>query len=131
MGVHVKVIYHLLSRALGQRVPIPEIVDFNIFDVVTILLVHVGFEFADALARGMRSIFGDGALRLQGTVRISTAYGFIKQKLVGLTDRMGGTSTCWIPLLDWSSALILAAAAAVDFVVSHTYVSGRAQLNKV
>jgi hypothetical protein len=36
--------------------------------------------------------------------------------VVRLTDLMGGTSTCWMPLLACSSAFILAAAAAAIFV---------------
>jgi hypothetical protein len=38
---------------------------------------------------------------------------------VVLTERIGGTSTCWIPFLACNCALILAAAAAVCTPVSH------------
>jgi hypothetical protein len=43
-------IYHLLSRAFGQGVSISEVVDFDIFDVVTVCNVYVAIDFADALA---------------------------------------------------------------------------------
>ena len=65
VGMRIKDIYRLLSRALGQCIPIPQIVDFDVFDVVTILLVDFGFELACALAGGRRSDFCDRALRLE------------------------------------------------------------------
>lgn len=34
-------IYHFLCRAFGQRVSIAQIVDFNVFDIVTISNIHV------------------------------------------------------------------------------------------
>ena len=36
-------IYHLLRAAFGQRVPIPQVVHFNVADIVTVLRVDLVF----------------------------------------------------------------------------------------
>lgn len=38
--------YHFLSRALGQSVPIAQIVDLNVFDVVSVGNIHFGLGLA-------------------------------------------------------------------------------------
>ena len=91
-GMSIKDIYHLLSGALGQCVPVSQIIDFDIFDVVAVLLVDIGFELACALPGGRRSDLCDWALRLVKEVSISTER--TAQQVIELTDRMGGTSTC-------------------------------------
>ena len=50
-------IYHSLRRALGQRITVAQIVDFNIFDVVSVCYVDTVLELASALGsrgRGFR-----------------------------------------------------------------------------
>jgi hypothetical protein len=98
VGRRIKDIYHLLSRALGQSIPIAQIIDFDIFDVVTILLVDVGFELARALAGGRGGNFCDGTLSLYSRVRGSVRSAWLGCAFM-LTERIGGTSTCWMPLL--------------------------------
>ena len=49
-----KSIYHLLSRAFCQCVSVAEIVDFDVFDVITICNVDLAIDVARALARGGR-----------------------------------------------------------------------------
>ena len=39
-------IYHLLCAAFGQCVPVAQIVDFNVFDIITILRVDFLIEWA-------------------------------------------------------------------------------------
>lgn len=41
---HDKNIYHLLCRAFGQCVPISQIIDLNVFDVVAICDVHIAID---------------------------------------------------------------------------------------
>jgi hypothetical protein len=53
---HNQDIYHLLSRAFRQCVAIPQVIDFDIFDIVTILLVNLSIDLANALSRG-RPVF--------------------------------------------------------------------------
>jgi hypothetical protein len=43
--------YHLLSRSLGQGVPIAQIVDLNVLDVVSICDVNFGIQLRCALGR--------------------------------------------------------------------------------
>lgn len=68
VGKCYKNIYHLLSGTFSQCVAIAQVVDFDVFDVVAVLLVNLGLELARALAgrRGVR--FGDGTLRLHMSV---------------------------------------------------------------
>lgn len=40
-------IYHLLSRAFGQCVSVPEIIDFDITNVVAVSNVHVAVDGSD------------------------------------------------------------------------------------
>lgn len=49
-------IYHLLCRSFGQRISIPEIVDFDVFDIVAIGHVYVAVNLANTgTARGLWS----------------------------------------------------------------------------
>lgn len=51
-------IYHLLGRTFGQGVAIPQVIDFNVFDVVTICDINLAVDFARALPRGRSGRFG-------------------------------------------------------------------------
>lgn len=48
--------YHLLSRSLRQSVAIAQIVDLNIFDVVSICDIDFGVQFRGALGGGRLGI---------------------------------------------------------------------------
>jgi hypothetical protein len=102
-----KDIYHLLRRAFGQCIAIAQIVDFDVLDIVTIGDINFAIEVACALACGGRGGFGKWARGLGWVVR-----GGFAGRTGLLTERIGGTSACWMPFLAWSSALIFAAAAA-------------------
>jgi hypothetical protein len=43
---HDKIIYHLLCRAFGQCISISEVIDLDIFDVITICNVHITVDIA-------------------------------------------------------------------------------------
>jgi hypothetical protein len=96
-------LYHFLSSTLGQRIPIPKIIDFNVLDVVAVRDVHLAIE------RGSSG----RARRLSETLQNMLAKILDPQWQKRHTDLMGGTSTCWIPRFAWICALILAAAAAI------------------
>lgn len=49
-------IYHLLRAAFGQCVPIAQIVDLNVFDIVTILRVDLVVERAACVGLGGRLV---------------------------------------------------------------------------
>jgi hypothetical protein len=92
-------IYHFLSRALGERVAVAQIVDLDVANVITILGVDVGVQTSGS--RGLCSTSGRAfGLRMTG------------QRWIGMGIWIGGTSMCWTPLRAWICALILAAAAA-------------------
>ena len=68
-----KSIYHLLCRAFGQCVSVPEIVDFDVFDVITVCDIDLAINIAGTLARG-----GGGGLGCRAQclcIRISIAAG--------------------------------------------------------
>ena len=68
-----KSIYHLLCRAFGQCVSVPEIVDFDVFDVITVCDIDLAVNIAGTLARG-----GGGGLGCRAQclcIRISIAAG--------------------------------------------------------
>jgi hypothetical protein len=50
--------YHSLCRALCQRVAVPKVVDFNIFDIVSIGHVDVAVEFGGWLDSGGGGLSG-------------------------------------------------------------------------
>ena len=54
-SINTRSIYHLLSRAFGQRVAIAEIVDFNISDVVAICDVHLTINYTCAITSTRRA----------------------------------------------------------------------------
>lgn len=65
-SVNAEVIYPFLYSSFGQGVAVSKIVDFNVFDVVTILLVHLA---GNSLARVNGRRLDDWRRgRLQGTV---------------------------------------------------------------
>lgn len=51
-------IYHLLRRTSGQRITIPQIVYFDIFDVVAICYIHFAIDRAGAIASIRRGRLG-------------------------------------------------------------------------
>lgn len=48
-------IYHLLRSAFGQQIPVAQIVNLDILDVVSICDVDIVVEFVRGLATGRRS----------------------------------------------------------------------------
>ncbi|KAH0357790.1 hypothetical protein KCU83_g182, partial [Aureobasidium melanogenum] len=70
-------IYHFLSRALGQGVAVAQIVNFDVANEITILGVDVGVQATSGRRLGSS---GGRAFSLR------------------MTERIGGTSTCWMPL---------------------------------
>jgi hypothetical protein len=80
------VIYPLLCSSFGQCIAVTEIIDFNVLDVVTILLVCL---CADGRGRvGRRRLDDWRGRRLEG---VSRGRPCVQD---GRTERMGGTSTC-------------------------------------
>ena len=100
-------VYHFLSGAFCQCVSIAKVVNFYVFDVVTICDIHVTIECC--CARRARRF--SGALLKLANTNLSYGRNF-------LTERIGGTSTCCIPRFAWIWALIRAAAAATRVSVS-------------
>lgn len=101
-----EVIYPFLHSSFSQSIAISKIVDFNVFDVVTVLLVHLAGD--GFIVLGGRRPDDWRSERLQN--RVSKDPAAVRQWK--RTERIGGTSTCWMPFFAWICALILAAAAA-------------------
>ena len=101
-----EVIYPFLHSSFRQSIAISKIVDFNVFDVVTVLLVHLAGD--GFIVLGGRRPDDWRSERLQN--RVSKDPAAVRQWK--RTERIGGTSTCWMPFFAWICALILAAAAA-------------------
>lgn len=59
-------IYHLLGGALGQEVAVPEVVDFDILDVVAVVDVHLAVEVGSRGISGGVRAGGLGRGRLDG-----------------------------------------------------------------
>ena len=95
-----------MYSSFGQSIAISKIVDFNVFDVVTVLLVHLAGD--GFIVLGGRRPDDWRSERLQN--RVSKDPAAVRQWK--RTERIGGTSTCWMPFFAWICALILAAAAA-------------------
>src|SRR5690242_2663733 len=100
-----EVIYPFLYSSFGQSIAISKIVDFNVFDVVTILLVDLAGDSLVGVDGRRLDDWRSGRLQV-----VSARVG--SNATVRRTERMGGTSTCWMPFFAWICALILAAAAA-------------------
>ncbi len=84
-----EVIYPFLYSSLCQSIAISEIVDFNVFDVVTVLLVDLAGDGFIGLHRRRLDDWRSG--RLQSSV----SGGRMKQQYSErYTERIGGTSTC-------------------------------------
>jgi hypothetical protein len=99
-----KVIYPFLNSSFSQCVAVTQIVDFNVLDIVSVLLV--GFA-CNSLTGSGRGRLGDRRSWHLGLLAVLTD-GTTSRR----TERIGGTSTCWMPFFAWICALILAAAAA-------------------
>lgn len=56
-GSYNKDIYHLLRRALGQCVTISQIIDFDIFNIITILTINFTIDVVGALTARWRGRF--------------------------------------------------------------------------
>lgn len=100
-------IYPLLCGALGQCIAVAEVVDLNVLDVVTILLVRIAADLGSRVGRGRLGDGRRGHLACVSWLRVHH-----RGVRAVRTERMGGTSTCWMPFFAWICALILAAAAA-------------------
>lgn len=68
-----KSIYHLLCRAFGQCVSVPEIVDFDVFDVIAVCDINFAVNIAGTLARGGGGSLGRRAQCLH--IQVSMASG--------------------------------------------------------
>lgn len=104
--------YPFLNSSFCQCVSVAEIIDFYVLDIVPILLIRLA---------------GDGLARIGGRRpdhRRTNGLGesaIVANDGVGEhTERIGGTSTCWMPFFAWICALILAAAAAAAAAASVT-----------
>jgi len=111
-------IYHLLSAAFGQCVAVPQVIDLDVFDIVTVLSIHLVVQ--SAAGRGLGWRFGCAwccawTRGLCTMCQRSPTHVFT----VPLpTERIGGTSTCCMPFFALIEALILAAAAAAAAAAS-------------
>jgi hypothetical protein len=101
-----KVFYLFLYSSFSQCVAVAQIIDFNVLDEVSILLVDVARDSLTGTGRGRLDDWRSNDLRASlAGLRPNGAD-------MSLTERIGGTSTCWMPFFAWICALILAAAAA-------------------
>ena len=57
-------IYHLLSAAFGQGVAITQVIDFDVLNVITILLVDLDIEGTTIAGRGGLGTAGNNAGRV-------------------------------------------------------------------
>lgn len=83
--------YHLLSGTPGQGVAVPQVIDLNVFDIVSIRDVYFRVRFAGAIQ--VRRRFGFHS-RARGLSRISQTLAKPAKVRFVFTDRIGGTSTC-------------------------------------
>lgn len=83
--------YHLLSGTLGQGVAVPQVIDLNVLDIVSIRDVYFRVRFPGAIQ--VRRGFGFQA-RACGLSRISQTPAEPAAIQFVFTDRIGGTSTC-------------------------------------
>ena len=74
-----KSIYHLLCRAFGQCVSVPEIVDFDVFDVIAVCDINFAVNIAGTLARGGGGSLGRRAQCLH--IQVSMASGKLMSRL--------------------------------------------------
>ena len=112
-------IYHLLSAAFGQGVAITQVIDFDVLNVITILLVDLDIEGTTIAGRGGLGTAGNNAGRvgLDGELSASSS-SLVFLPGQGHTARMGGTSTCCGAFFWLSWALIRAAASAAAAAAS-------------
>lgn len=85
------VIYPLLCGSFGQCVAVTQIVDLYVLDVVTVLLIGLAVDCGDRVGR--RRLDDGGVWHLGSVSSVATAGGGTATR----TERMGGTSTCWMP----------------------------------
>lgn len=111
-------IYHLLCAAFGQCVAISQVVDFNVFDVITILLVDFIFGGRSSSASWRHRSSRCRARALSLLKALSAAQHCAVRTYAKLTIRTGGTSTCCTPFFALIEALIFAAAAAAAAAAS-------------
>jgi hypothetical protein len=111
-------IYHLLCAAFGQGVAITQVIDLNVLDVVTVLLVDLDIE-STTIGRS-----GGGLCRARdnagrvGLGKSATRSCIVSYCCLGRTARIGGTSTCCGAFFWLSCALIRAAASAAAAAAS-------------
>ena len=112
-------IYHLLGAAFGQGVAITQVVDLDVLDVVTVLLVDLDIESTTigrsgrgSLCRARRGAGRGGLGRKVSCELLALASRACR------TARMGGTSTCCGAFFWLSWALIRAAASAAAAAAS-------------
>jgi hypothetical protein len=104
-----EVIYPFLYSSFGQCVAITQIIDFNVLDIVPVLLVCFAGDSLTGPGRRRLDDWRSGHLGVAVSGLDRPAAQNANRKL---TERIGGTSTCWMPFFAWICALILAAAAA-------------------
>lgn len=117
-------IYHLLSAAFSQGVAITQVIDLDVLDVVTVLLVDLDIE-STTIGRSSggglcRARHDAGRVGLGGKVSFAVWESLLLTGVAGIdhTARMGGTSTCCGAFFWLSWALIRAAASAAAAAAS-------------
>ena len=95
-------IYHLLSAAFSQGIAITQVIDLDVLDVVTVLLVDLDIE-STTIGRSSggglcRARHDAGRVGLRGKEKSASRSGraYFLTGVAGIdhTARMGGTSTC-------------------------------------
>lgn len=115
-------IYHLLSAAFSQGVAITQVIDLDVLDVVTVLLVDLDIEGSTIASRGrLGTAWSDtGGVGLDGKSQHLPRKlpSYQDRRGQGHTARIGGTSTCCGAFFWLSWALIRAAASAAAAAAS-------------
>jgi hypothetical protein len=101
-------IYHFLSRALGERVAVAQIVDLDVANVITILGVNVGVQTSGS--RGLCSTSGR-AFGLRMT----------SQRWIGIGI---GRGLVWAYRTDWGNVYVLDTLASLDLCIDFGGSSG-------
>ena len=117
-------IYHLLSAAFSQGIAITQVIDLDVLDVVTVLLVDLDIE-STTIGRSSggglcRARHDAGRVGLGREVSFAVWESLLLTGVAGIdhTARMGGTSTCCGAFFWLSWALIRAAASAAAAAAS-------------
>ena len=91
-----------MRRAFGEGITVSKVVDLDVFDIISVGYIHITVDVARCLG-SRRGRFCGGACSLPVGISGKRVETVDKKRsaleVTGLTERIGGTSTCWIPFL--------------------------------